>query len=209
LTDVVEKISGISGLELLRISSLEPQLFTPELSAALSANPKVCPHFHIPLQSGSDSVLQRMGRHYRTELVSELVGRLNQEFPFVAIGMDVITGFPGETEIEHQQTVDFLNSLSLTYLHVFSYSKRKGTPAEKMPDQVDKATKNQRTNDLVRLSGIYQHDYRQKLISNSVEVRGIVESAEDGYSEFVSDHYLRVRVPGQLAIGSFVLRSLA
>ncbi len=205
LAEVVHELARLDNLELIRLSSLEPQLLTDAMIDSFSRIEKLCPHFHIPLQSGSDTVLARMGRRYDTALISRLVVRLNQVFPEVALGMDVITGFPGESEAEHRQSVELLKSLSLAYLHVFSFSKRKGTPADKMPFQVPKETKIQRSSELHELSENFQQSYRKSLVEGGVQVRGIVESCEAGISEFVSDHYLRMAVPIKAKVGDMLI----
>ncbi|MDD2228507.1 MAG: tRNA (N(6)-L-threonylcarbamoyladenosine(37)-C(2))-methylthiotransferase MtaB [Candidatus Cloacimonetes bacterium] len=201
LGTVVSKMSEIPGLELIRLSSIEPQLFTTQLIDRLSSIAKVCPHFHIPLQSGSDEVLKRMRRHYDTSLVKDLVLNLLSAFPNAAIGFDVITGFPGENEEQHNDTYQFLNSLPLAYLHVFSYSKRKGTSAEKMPLQVAKNVKHIRTTQLVALSEQLQARYRQSLIDHRVLLKGVVEAHCEQGSEFLSDHFVRVVTPNIVPIG--------
>lgn len=204
LADVVNDLARLEGLNLIRLSSLEPQLLTESLIVSFSRIGKLCPHFHIALQSGSDTVLNRMGRRYDTALIRKLVENLNQAFPHVALGFDVITGFPGETDTEHAETADLLQSVKPAYLHVFSYSKRKGTPAEKMPDQVPKGIKNQRSSQLHRLSESFQQQYRQSLALHKVPLRGIVETCECGISEFVSDHYLRYAVKSEHQIGQLI-----
>lgn len=205
LLDVVRAMAEITGLELIRLSSLEPQLITDELISGLKGIPKFCPHLHIALQSGCNTVLQRMGRHYATEDVSRLVSKLLSAFPDLAIGFDVITGFPGETDQEHQATLDFLDSLPFTYLHVFSYSKRKGTPAATMPDQVLSAVKTLRSQQLHALSLVKTEAYRKLLLELNPSLRGVVEAHHESQSEFLSDHYLRVRAPGTQPIGSLLV----
>ncbi len=209
IADVVEAMAEIDGLELIRLSSIEPQLFTNELITRLQSLPKLCLHFHIPLQSGSDSVLKRMGRRYDTALVRDLVSKLLLAFPDAAIGFDVITGFPGESETEHAETYSLLNSLPLAYLHVFTYSKRKGTPADKMPNQVPKDLKHSRTVQLSKLSDVFEHRYETYLRSINCTVRGIVEQSSEQGSEFLSDHYLRISIPESIAVGSFTSYSLS
>ncbi|PKN73023.1 MAG: tRNA (N(6)-L-threonylcarbamoyladenosine(37)-C(2))-methylthiotransferase MtaB [Candidatus Cloacimonetes bacterium HGW-Cloacimonetes-3] len=207
LAHVVTAMAQIEGLELIRLSSIEPQLFTQQLIDQLRTIDKVCPHFHIPLQSGSDTVLKRMGRRYDTALVQALVSNVLMAFPDAAIGFDVITGFPGESEAEHNNTYQFLSSLPLAYLHVFSYSKRKGTPADKMPNQVPKDVKHTRTNQLTALSEQMETAYRQKLIADKVLLRGVVEASPNGESEFLSDHYIRVRTSAMIPIGELAIVS--
>jgi threonylcarbamoyladenosine tRNA methylthiotransferase MtaB len=201
LGDAICSMAELDGLELIRLSSIEPQLFSSALISRIKALPKVCPHFHIPLQSGSDELLQKMGRHYDTTLVINLVHELRAAFPHCAIGFDVITGFPGETDALHEETYHFISSLPLAYLHVFSYSKRKGTPAATLLHQVPKTLKTQRTNNLTKLSTQLQERYQKQLIANEVTLRGIVETHKNGCSEFLSDHFIRVSLPELLPIG--------
>lgn len=195
LAEVVEALDAISGLELVRLSSLEPQLLNAELIDRISQSQKLCPHFHIPLQSGSDDVLQRMGRRYSTSLFQDLIGNLHRAFPSAAIGMDVITGFPGETSDEFDQTCEFLSRLDFAYLHVFSFSRREGTPAATMPNQVPNQEKNRRTNVLSVLSDQKKQVYMSYLINNRVPLRGVCESIEDNAGTCLSDHYVRVYAP--------------
>ncbi len=191
LTEVIRAFDQIPGLEIVRLSSLEPQLFNARLLDAVQASPKLAPHFHIALQSGSDSVLKRMKRVYGTSVVRELVSRIHAQIPFAAIGFDVIAGFPGETEDEFRETVNFLSELDFCYLHVFSYSKRKGTPAATMPGQIDSQTKQTRANILIDLAEQKRQSYMRLLIEDQVPLRGIVEHSEGGVSTFLSDHFIR------------------
>jgi len=204
LLEVVNELAKLDGLALIRLSSLEPQLLTDAMCEAFSKVDKLCPHFHIPLQSGSDTVLSRMGRRYNSALILKLAEKLNQAFPKVALGFDVITGFPGETELEHRQTLELLRAINPAYLHVFSYSKRKGTPAEKMPGQVPKDIKAKRSNELHRLSAEFQQNYRQTLARHKVPIRGIIELCRQGVCEFVSDRFLRYSVASELMVGDFI-----
>jgi threonylcarbamoyladenosine tRNA methylthiotransferase MtaB len=208
LADVVANMSQIKALELIRLSSVEPQLFSSNLIKRLKDLPKLCPHFHIPLQSGSDEVLSRMGRRYDTALVKDLVAMLTDSFALPAIGFDVITGFPGETEANHMETYNLLSSLPLAYLHVFSYSKRKGTPADKMPNQVPKDTKHQRTVQLTQLSDSLTDTYRNRLALHKTPLRGIVELHTGQGSEFLSDHFIRVSIPQIVSIGELAVSVL-
>ncbi|MCB5253471.1 MAG: tRNA (N(6)-L-threonylcarbamoyladenosine(37)-C(2))-methylthiotransferase MtaB [Candidatus Cloacimonadaceae bacterium] len=204
LAAVVKAMAEIPSLELIRISSIEPQLISFELIHKLRQIDKLCPHFHIALQSGSDAVLQAMGRNYDTALVREMVEELLALYPDAAIGFDVICGFPGETEAMFEQTLDFLSSLPICYLHVFSFSKRKGTPADTMPNQVNGKVKTQRAKELTALSLAKKKDYARLLKQQNPLIRGVVELSENGISESLSDHYLRVQLPQELAIGSLI-----
>ncbi|MDD4310038.1 MAG: tRNA (N(6)-L-threonylcarbamoyladenosine(37)-C(2))-methylthiotransferase MtaB [Candidatus Cloacimonetes bacterium] len=207
LADVVESIANIQGIEIIRLSSIEPQLFSNELIIRLKAISKVCPHFHIPLQSGSNAILNSMKRHYNTDLVRELVNKIEDAFPNSAIGFDVITGYPGESELHHKETVDFLATLPLAYLHVFSYSMRKDTPAALMPNQIMKAEKINRSRQLQKLSDTFKKKYQERCSQGNVTLRGVVEKQYDGRSEFLSDHFLRVQIPRTVPIGDFVTTS--
>jgi threonylcarbamoyladenosine tRNA methylthiotransferase MtaB len=207
LTDVLRCLNDLEGLELIRISSLEPQLFNYKLINLLPSLPKLCPHFHIPLQSGTDSGLKRMKRHYTTTTIKKLVFDILDKIPSAAIGMDVITGFPGETEEEHKFTCDFICSLPLAYLHTFSYSKRKGTPAAEMTNQIPKKIKNQHSNELIHISQELTANYTNLLYSNNIPLRGIVENSENGCSEFLSDHYVRVYLSKEYPVGELVKTS--
>jgi len=192
LSDVLKALDEMNGLNLLRISSIEPDLWTDELIRSIQSSGKVCPHFHIPLQSGSDSVLHRMGRRYQSDLVSKLIEKLRAAKADCAIGLDVISGFPGETDAEYEQTIDFLNRLKPSYLHVFSYSKRKGTQAAEMSDQVHGETVKRRVGRLTTLSNAFKNDYKLALIDNQTKLKGIVEKASKGWASALSDHYIRI-----------------
>jgi len=191
LADVITVFNDIDGLEIVRLSSLEPQLFDSRLIEAISKSSKVAPHFHIALQSGSDSVLKRMKRVYQTARVKDLIAELHAVIPYPAIGFDLIAGFPGESDSELSETLDFLSFLDFCYLHVFSYSQRKGTPAAIMPGQLDNHTKQHRANLLIDLAEKKKHSYMQTLIEARVLLRGIVESSDIGVSTFLSDHFIR------------------
>ena len=200
LADVLSAMSEIQPLRLLRISSIEPQLLYGDLLARLKDIPKLCPHFHIPLQSGSDAILKRMGRRYDTALIRKLTDDILQAFPDAAIGFDLITGFPGETEEHFLETYHFLSELPIAYLHVFSYSRRKGTVADSMPDQVPNTEKTRRAGILGKLSEDKKLAYRDKLLNMNSTLCGVAEAD----NEILSDHYLRVRFPHSVDQGSFV-----
>ena len=204
LASVVQALANIPKLQLIRISSIEPQLFSTELIQKLSQIDKLCPHFHIALQSGSDAVLQAMCRKYTAALVRDMVNEILSLFPDAAIGFDVICGFPSETDALFEQTFNFLSSLPISYLHVFSYSKRKGTPAATMPNQINGKIKTQRVRQLTSLSLTKKEEYARLLKKQNPLIRGVVELSENGSSESLSDHYLRIRVSEELPIGSLI-----
>ena len=204
LTDVLLRLNEIKGLELIRLSSIEPQLFNDKLINTLPLISKLCPHYHIPLQCGADTGLKRMRRRHSTTTTNKLTIKIWERIPYPAIGMDIITGFPGETEEEHQQTCSYLRSLPLAYLHIFSFSKRKGTPAFELPNQIPKTIKNHRANELTQISRELTVAYTNSLVENNIPLRGIVEKSANGYCEFLSDHYVRVRFSGNYKPGDFV-----
>ena len=152
LVELTEKISRIPGLKRIRLSSVEPRIITEENVKRLSALPNMCPHFHLSLQSGCDATLKRMNRHYTTDEYFESVQLLRKYFDDPAITTDVIAGFPGETDEEFEETLSFVNKVSFADMHIFKFSKRKGTKAETMPDQVDEKIKNERSERLIDLA---------------------------------------------------------
>ena len=204
LTDVIKAMEEIEGLEIIRLSSIEPQLFNEQLLDTISASRKVAPHFHIALQSGSDAVLKRMKRVYDTALVYRLITNIKTRIPDAAIGFDVICGFPGETEAEFQETCDFLESLPITYLHVFSYSMRHGTPAALMTDQIPGPLKHQRSNTLTLLSESKKQAFIQYLLDQQIKVRGVIEDHTDGIATLLSDHFIRAYKQTDSPAGSVV-----
>ncbi|MCK5050893.1 MAG: tRNA (N(6)-L-threonylcarbamoyladenosine(37)-C(2))-methylthiotransferase MtaB [Candidatus Cloacimonetes bacterium] len=192
LAKLLYEIEKIDGVELIRLSSIEPQLFTDELLEYFTESKKMCHHFHIPLQVGCDELLKEMGRRYSTEQFRKTITKLREIFPDVAIGIDVIAGLPGETEELFQKTHHFLSNLDFTYLHVFSYSKRSGTLAEKMKGHVNGKIIKQRSNELILISNVKLAEYIDLIIKNKVELKGIIEQKSDGFWTALSDHYVRV-----------------
>lgn len=207
LAELVEAMQEIHGLELIRLSSLEPMLFSDDLLARISRCSKLCPHFHLALQSGCDSVLQRMGRSCTCSAFRSLVDNILSTLPEAAIGLDVIAGFPAETASEFQATLDLISDLHVTYLHAFSFSRRWGTPADTLPDQVPKAEKNHRVTLLNALSDHKKRIYTERLLQQGISLRGVCESVADGLATCLSDHYLRAYAdvpanPGDLLRGN-------
>ncbi|MDO4748291.1 MAG: tRNA (N(6)-L-threonylcarbamoyladenosine(37)-C(2))-methylthiotransferase MtaB [Eubacteriales bacterium] len=145
LADAVETVCSIDGVERVRLSSLEPELMTEDVLKRLAAQEKFCPHFHLSLQSGCDETLKRMHRHYTSAEYAQIVRSIRDIFTNPSITTDVMVGFAGETDEEFQKNLDFTDIIGFAKVHVFSYSRRKGTLADKMPDQVDPNTKNIRS----------------------------------------------------------------
>ncbi len=170
LIDLIEKIHQVEGIERIRLGSLEPRIVTAKTAGRLAAMPKVCPHFHLSLQSGCDETLRRMNRHYTTGEYETAVEQLRYAFGNPAITTDVIVGFPGETEEEFQKTKSFLEKIHFYEMHIFKYSRRAGTVADRLPDQVPEPVKTARSNELLALEKRQSGEFRQAYIGRETEV---------------------------------------
>ena len=170
LLDLIEKISAIDGIERIRLGSLEPRIITPEFARVLAQNPKICPHFHLSLQSGCDSVLKRMNRHYDTAQYLEGLRILREAFDRPAITTDVIVGFPGETEEEFEETCHFVQEADFYEMHVFKYSRRAGTRAARMEDQVPEQVKGERSDRLLAIEQEMSRRYRESFLGSKQEI---------------------------------------
>lgn len=199
LLELIRAILDRTDIHRLRLGSLEPTEIPDELIELVAASSRLCPHFHIPLQSGSDSVLQRMNRHYDSAFFRGRVERILELIPDAAIGLDVITGFPGETDDEFEQTRSFLDTLALSYLHVFPYSRRAGTPAASLPGQVGGALSKGRASVLRALSDQKQELYARRFIAERLEI--IIEGGErTGIGRGITPNYLSVSIPADLSM---------
>ena len=170
LIDLVDLLHGVEGIRRIRLGSLEPRIVTEETAGRLAALPKVCPHFHLSLQSGCDETLRRMNRHYTTGEYYACVEHLRKKFDNPAITTDVITGFPGETEEEFEQTRRFLEKVCFYEMHIFKYSKRAGTVAAGMPGQIPEPVKAARSNVLLEMERRQSKEFRKKYIGREAEV---------------------------------------
>lgn len=170
LLTLLEEMQQIEGLERIRLGSLEPRIITEEFAKRLSQMDKICPHFHLSLQSGCDSVLKRMNRHYTAKEYLEKVQILRKYFSHPAITTDIITGFPQETDDEFAQTVDFVKEVDFYETHIFRYSKRQGTVAAKMDGQLTDAVKAARSDVLLKLARENGEKYRKQFVDTEVEV---------------------------------------
>lgn len=170
LFDLIEKVHAIEGLERIRLGSLEPRIITEEFAGKLAALPKFCPHFHLSLQSGCDDTLKRMNRHYTTEDYLRRCGILRTAFENPAITTDVIVGFPGETEEEFEITRKFLEEVNFYEMHVFKYSRRAGTKAAVMPEQVPEQVKAARSDVLLEMEVAMSDAYRKQFQGKNVSV---------------------------------------
>ena len=178
--ELVKNLHEIKGIRRIRLGSLEPRIVTKEFAQELSALPKVCPHFHLSLQSGCIETLKRMNRHYTPEQYYEGVCYLREAFSNPAITTDVITGFPGETEEEFEITKQFLHKVNFFEMHVFPYSKREGTKAAEMSGQIANVSKKERSRILLQMDEKASYAYRQQFIGKEVEVLFEEEKEIDG-----------------------------
>ncbi|MDO9515175.1 MAG: tRNA (N(6)-L-threonylcarbamoyladenosine(37)-C(2))-methylthiotransferase MtaB [Syntrophales bacterium] len=196
LLGLLEKIEQYTDLERLRISSLNPTDISDKMIDHLQGSKRLCRHLHLSLQSGDDRILGLMRRNYTTGQVADLVARLQTAIPEIAIGMDVITGFPGEGEEEFQNTARFIENISLAYLHVFPYSRRPGTIASSLPDQVMKSVSKERAAILRDIGGRKRIAFNSGVLGKKLSV--LVEGTGDketGWMKGFSDNYVPVLVP--------------
>lgn len=195
LINLLEEINKIEGIERIRLSSLEPTIVDEEFARRLSKLEKICDHFHLSLQSGCDATLKRMNRKYTAARYKEATEILRQYYPNANFTTDVIVGFPGETDEEFNQTYKFLKEIGFYKMHIFKYSPRKGTVAEKLPNQVDGNIKEERSKKLIELSNNMQNEKNSKYIGKTVKV--LFEEYENGYYKGHTTNYMVVKVPEQ------------
>lgn len=199
LIELIEAIHEIEGIKRIRLGSLEPRIITEEFAKRIAGLEKICPHFHLSLQSGCDKTLKAMNRKYNTEEYYEGCVKLREVFDNPAITTDVIVGFPGETEEDFLETRKFLEKVHFYEMHIFKYSRRKGTVADKMPEQVDDRIKTKRSNILIELEEKMSLEYR-KLYENSVmdvliEEKQLIDGRE--YYTGYTKNYIRILVPAE------------
>lgn len=198
--DLIRAILAETALEKLRISSVEPMDWTDELIALAASSPRIAKHAHVPLQSGSDAVLRRMHRKYRPWHYREKIEKIRTAMPTAAIGADVMAGFPGETEAEFESTRRLIEELPLTYLHVFTYSPRPGTPAAAMPNQVPVQLARERNRLLRDLAANKKKAFMQSFIGQTLEAITLKHSDERtsglAFTEALTDNYLKLHLRG-------------
>src|SRR4051812_27780855 len=195
LAQLLRDLETVIGLKRLRISSIEASQITDEVIEVIKHSNIVVRHLHIPLQSGSNSVLKRMRRKYTMEFFGERLERLKEVLPGLAVTSDVIVGFPGETEDEFMETFNFIKDHKFSELHVFPYSKRTGTPAARMEDQVDEEVKNERVHRLISLSNQLAKEYASQFEGEVLEVipeEVSKDEANSGYLMGYTDNYMKV-----------------
>ncbi|MEQ9422993.1 MAG: tRNA (N(6)-L-threonylcarbamoyladenosine(37)-C(2))-methylthiotransferase MtaB [Cyclobacteriaceae bacterium] len=191
--DLVKALDQVEGIERIRISSIEPNLLCNEVIEFVAKSKRFVPHFHIPLQSGSDSMLRLMDRRYRTDLYRHRIETIKQLMPDCCIGVDVIVGFPGETEKEFKKTYEFLNELNISYLHVFTYSERPNTRAIEMKGVVPKAVRAERSKMLRILSEKKKRHFYESQLGKDFSV--LVENdKENGALHGFTENYVRVAI---------------
>ena len=192
--DLIKELDKVDGIERYRISSIEPNLITDEIIDFVKHSKKFMPHFHIPLQSGSDNILKLMKRRYNTRLYFDKIKKIKDEIPNVCIGADVIVGFPNEDEIEFNKTLNFIKNLNISYLHVFSYSERENTKAILMDNKVEKKNISDRSKILRILSSKLQRKFYLKYEHTEQDVL-FEKDNKDGYMNGFTKNYIKVQVP--------------
>ena len=192
LINLLEEINKIEGIERIRLSSLEPTIVDEDFAQRLSKLEKICDHFHLSLQSGCDETLKRMNRKYTTARYKESTQILRKYYPNANFTTDVIVGFPGETNEEFNQTYKFLKEIGFYKMHIFKYSPRKGTVAEKLPNQVDGNIKEERSRKLIELSNNMQNEKNSQYIGKTVKV--LFEEYENEYYKGHTTNYMVVKV---------------
>ncbi len=203
LADAVEIACSVEGLERVRLGSLEPDFLTNEVIDRLAAQNKLCPQFHLALQSGCDRTLKRMNRHYTTAEYAALCERLRLRFPHCALTTDVMVGFPGETVEEFEDSCAFVERIGFSRVHVFAYSRRPGTVADRLPDQVDRQEKSRRSKQMIRLCQQAAESYADHYIGHTLPI--LLETAyPDGTVDGHTGTYLTVRVTTCAPSGSML-----
>jgi threonylcarbamoyladenosine tRNA methylthiotransferase MtaB len=192
--DLVKALDEVEGIERIRISSIEPNLLNDEIIAFVATSKRFVPHFHIPLQSGSDKILGLMRRRYKRELYLNRVAKIKQLMPDCCIGVDVIVGFPGETREDFIDTYNFLNELNVSYLHVFTYSERENTPAANMSGTVPGSTRAERSKMLHILSDKKRRSFYETQIGKTDEVLFEGADVKNGYMHGFTRNYVKVKV---------------
>lgn len=197
LLGLIQRIHRIPGIERIRLGSLEPRIVTEEFASELAALPKLCPHFHLSLQSGCDETLKRMNRHYTAAEYARGCEILRKAFEQPAITTDVIVGFPGETEEEFQETKRFLEQIGFYEMHIFKYSRRAGTRADRMPEQIPEQIKTLRSDELLELEKRLSEQYRRSFLGKKTEILLEEETQIDGKVYMIGHtrEYVKAVVP--------------
>lgn len=194
LIDVIERVNEIEGLKRIRLGSIEPRVLTDDVIKRLASVDKLCPHFHISVQSLDNEVLKRMNRKYTREDIFSIVEKIKEKIPNSAFTCDIIVGFPGETDEEFFNTIDGVKKIGFYEVHTFKYSKRKWTRAAKMGNQVDGNVANARSEALIDLAQKMKYEYMSKYLGRKATV--LIESYKNGYLYGYTSNYIKVKVKG-------------
>jgi threonylcarbamoyladenosine tRNA methylthiotransferase MtaB len=192
--ELVQELDKVEGIDRFRISSIEPNLLKDATIAFVAQSERFVPHFHIPLQSGSNKILKKMKRRYSRDLYAERVARINELMPHAAIGVDVICGFPGESEEDFLETYNFINSLEISYLHVFTYSQRPNTEADEMENQVPYNIRKKRSKMLRVLSAKKRRSFYEAQLNTQRSVL-FEDNMKEGYITGFTENYVKVKSP--------------
>ena len=204
LIDAIEEVSKVDGIERIRLSSMEPRHITRDFLERMKATGKACDHFHLSLQSGSDDILKTMNRKYDTSIFKEKIELIRDVFPNAGLTTDIIVGFPGESEQNHKQTMDFVKDINFAKTHLFKYSPREGTRAAKMGGQINGNIKKDRLHDLEKIEKKNRIGFLEKQLGETLSV--LIESKSDleGYSGGYSTNYLKVNVKEDVSANTIV-----
>ncbi len=204
LIDLVKGVVEVEGLERLRLSSVEPNTITKELLETLLESGKYQDHFHIPMQSGSDEILKSMRRKYDVAFYKKTIAMVKSYFPNASIGADIITGYPGETEEQFEETYRLLEELPITHFHVFPYSKRKNTTAARMDNHIQGPLKKKRVRSLIALGEEKLEAFRQEMLGRESEI--LFEREKEGYFYGYTSNYIRVKIKSSEDLKNKILK---
>ena len=202
--DLIKELDKIENIDRFRISSIEPDLLSDQIIEFVHNSNKFVPHFHIPLQSGSDQLLKSMRRRYDTKLYSDKIEKIKKLMPNACIGVDVIVGYPGETDEEFNKTMNFLKSLPISYLHVFTYSERANTTAPRMGEVVPMEERRKRSKQLRILSLKLKQKFYQEQIGSQEKV--LLETKEDNSIYGFTENYIKVKIPGEIELKNNIVK---
>ena len=206
LTDAARAVLSVPGLRRLRLGSLESIELSPELFALICGDARFCRHLHLPLQAGSDEILRAMNRHYDTAEFARLIAHVESSVPGIAISTDIIVGFPGETEELFQQSLAFAARMNFARMHVFPYSKRTGTPAAVMPNQVPEPVKKERVHRMQQLADRKAQEFHESFLGRTMEV--LFETSRGGITDGLTGNYIRVYTDAAVPTGELTAMRL-
>ncbi len=208
LLDIIKKINEVEGIQRIRLGSIEPTTITEEFVKAAAEMPKLCPHYHLSLQSGCDNTLKAMNRKYTSGEYLESVELLRKYIPDVAITTDLMVGFPGETDEDFEASLTFAEKIGFSKIHVFKYSPRKGTPAAEAPNQIGPEVKESRSEKMLALSDRLEEAYLNRFIEREMDVLFEQELQEQkGYIEGLTSNYIRVGAQGEKELTGKIFRT--